>query len=90
MTSSTNRKCVRFRLGDTLIPKITPLPCPLVISKLKLSIISIKRRGDRGQPYLIPIDTGKNLEGVPLMRTTKLEDSTQPIIQFIKVPGIPI
>ena len=90
IASSTKSRWVRYRLGATLMPNMWPLLSALVINQLSPSMISINRRGDRGQPCLIPLDTWKNFEGVPLISTTKFADSTQPMIQFTKVQGIPI
>ena len=77
-------------LDDTLLPTIAPLCCALEISRLRLLIIKIKKSGERGNPYLMPLETRKKLEGVPLTSTTKFEDSTQPIIQLTPTTDTPI
>ena len=77
-------------LNETFIPAIAPLFCALEMSKLRLSIIKIKRSGERGNPYLMPLEIGKKMEGVPLTSTTKFEDSTQAIIQLTPTTGTTI
>ena len=53
-------------------------------------MIKINNRGESGHPCLIPLEAGKNLEGVPFTNIEKFEDSTQPRIQFTPTKGMSI
>ena len=50
----------------------------------------MKSNGDKGKPYRIPQEVEKNFDGVPLIRTTKLVEVRQPIIQLTARRGAPI
>ena len=50
------------------------------IKRLSPSIISMKSKGDKGQPCLIPREALKNFEGVPLIRIEKFAKVRHPII----------
>ena len=90
ITSSTNNKWVIDRLGENWKPLISPFCWALVMIMLRLSIIRMNKTGDRGQPYRIPLEAGKKYEGVPLIKTTKQEFLTHPIIQLTPIRGMPI
>ena len=47
-------------------------------------IIRTKRKGERGSPFLMPIEGWKVLEGVPLTRMEKKVVETKVKIQFTK------
>jgi hypothetical protein len=49
-----------------------------------------KRYGDNGKPFLSSLEGLKNLELEPLIKTTKEEDVTQPIIHLTKGRSNPI
>ena len=73
-----------------LTPVMIPRCCAFRINRLRLSMISIDSRGERGHPCLMPLDPVKNLEGMPLTNTAKFDDITQPKIQLTPTVGIPI
>ena len=89
ITSSTKRRCVRPRVEEILIPLMRPCSLASVIKRQIPSITSIKSKGDKGQPYLIPLKAVKNFEGVPLIRTAKFVEVRHPIIQFTPRIGTP-
>ena len=90
ITSSTKRRCVRASVEEILIPLMSPCSLASVIKRQSPSITSMKSKGDKGQPYLIPLKAVKNFEGVPLMRTTKFAKVRHSIIQFTPRRGTPI
>ena len=90
ITSSTKRRCVRARVEEILIPLMRPCSLASEIRRLSPSITSMKSKGDKGQPCLIPLEAAKNFEGVPLIRTAKLAEVRNPIIQFKSRRGTPI
>ena len=50
----------------------------------------MKSSGERGKPYLIPLEALKNLDGASLIKTTKFVEVRQPIIQLTPRRGTPI
>jgi hypothetical protein len=64
------------------IPLILPSFLATERSLLNPFVTSKNKKGDNKHPYLKALKTLKNLEGEPLIRTTKLADDTHPIIQF--------
>ena len=71
---------LRAREDVILIPLMRPCSLASAIKRMSPSITSIKRRGARGQPCLMPLVAMKNFEGVPLTSTTKVADVRQAII----------
>ena len=80
ITSSTKRRCVRARVEEIFIPMMRPCSLASMIKRLSPSITSMKRKGDKGKPCLIPLEEVKNFEGVPLIRTAKFAELRYPII----------
>ena len=78
ITSSTKRRCVRESKGEILMPLMIPCDLASAIKRLRPSMTSMKSKGERGQPCLMPREALKNLEGVPFTRTTKLPDESRP------------
>ena len=89
-TSSTKSKWVMESVGEIWIPWILSFLFASPIRRLIPSIKSIKSKGKRGQPCLIPLDAAKNFEGVPLISTAKFVDEMHPIIHLIARRGTPI
>ena len=89
ITSSTKRRYVRARVEEILIPLMRPCSLASVIKRQSPSITSMKSKGERGQPCLIPLEAAKNFEGVPLIRTAKLAEVRHPVIQFTVRRGTP-
>ena len=79
ITSSTNRRCVRARDEEILIPLISPFYLSPFINKLRSSMTKMNKRGGNGNPFLIPLVTVKNFEGVALTSTTNFAEEMQPI-----------
>ena len=57
---------------------------------LRLSMTKINNNDDRGHPWRMPLEVGKNSEGIPLTKTAKQELVTQPMIQFTPIRGMSI
>jgi hypothetical protein len=58
-------------VSDTLIPLKELLDRASLISLLKASATSRKRKGDRGKPWHSPLEDLKKCEGETLMSTVK-------------------
>ena len=72
------------------MPRILPFALASLINKLSPSITKINSRGDKGHPFLIPLEAVKKHEGVPLIKIAKLTEMRQPMIQLTPPKGIPI
>ena len=90
ITSSTKRMCVRTSKGEILMPLMRPWDLASTIKRLSPSMTSMKSKGERGQPCLMPREALKNFEGVPLTRTTKIVEEIKAIIQLTPRRGMPI
>jgi hypothetical protein len=55
---------------DTVIPVKVPTNFSLLMTRLRISITMINRRGDIGQPCQRPLSLWKKADGSPLIITT--------------------
>ena len=90
ITSSMNKRWIRDRAEEFFIPLISPFNFASLINRLRPSMTRMNRRGDKGHPCLMPLETLKKFEGVPFTSTTKFADDKQPIIQLTPRRGTPI
>ena len=59
-----------------------PLAIVALIEWLRPSSIRMKRKGERGSPYLIPLDGEKGCDGTPLIRMEKKAEKVRVVIQL--------
>jgi hypothetical protein len=55
------------KFSKGLIPFISPVAVALLRLRLRSSIIIMKRNGDSGSPYMMPLMGHKILEGAPFI-----------------------
>ena len=65
----------------TMNPSNKPLSSSLVIILLRTSITMVKRKGERGSPYLNPLMALTQPLAFPLTRTTQLVEDKHPLTQ---------
>ena len=81
---------MRDSLEETFMPLTFPLRFASSIKRLSPSINKMNSKGDRGHPYLKPLEAGKKEEDDPFIRTAKLAEEMQPRIQLTPIRGTPI
>ena len=72
---------------DTLVlslptkkPSVIPVSSALIINLLRTSATRVKRKGERGSPYLNPLEALTQPFAFPLTKIAKLEEDKQPLI----------
>ena len=81
---------VKYKVSKILMPRILPLAFASLIRRLIPPMTKINSRGDKGQPFLIPLVAVKKHVGVPFTKIAKFTVVTHPIIQLTPPRGTPI